>query len=187
MTTATAWSTSPTNTTWASRPGIIPTRTTQLAVEYRRRARFPSRTGGHGIAVNLAIDWNGDGTINANDAMMARHMMARYLYVLAMMLIDPRLLTARTSRRDPVRRRRRPFYDLDRPRIHYQVQYALAQWAINCVDFRDRDSTMTPFEFDMNPFDGWGVDGVIGTPPTTTTDVVGRAGTWFGAASGRSC
>ncbi len=35
----------------------------------------------------------------------------------------------------------------------------IAQWAINCVDFRDPDSIMTPFEYDVNPFDGWDVDG----------------------------
>ncbi|MCC9609301.1 hypothetical protein LOC68_05905 [Blastopirellula sp. JC732] len=35
----------------------------------------------------------------------------------------------------------------------------LAQWAINVVDFRDNDAIMTPFEYDANPFDGWGVDG----------------------------
>ncbi|MBA4016382.1 MAG: hypothetical protein C0483_04265 [Pirellula sp.] len=28
----------------------------------------------------------------------------------------------------------------------------IAQWAINVVDFRDRDSIMTPFEFDADPF-----------------------------------
>ena len=32
----------------------------------------------------------------------------------------------------------------------------IAQWAVNCVDFRDADGTMTPFEYDVNPFDGWG-------------------------------
>ncbi|QDS98028.1 hypothetical protein [Adhaeretor mobilis] len=39
----------------------------------------------------------------------------------------------------------------------------LAQWAINSVDFRDADSAMTAFEYDHNPFDGWDVDGEIGT------------------------
>ena len=36
----------------------------------------------------------------------------------------------------------------------------IAQWAINVVDFRDPDATMTPFEFDLEPFDenGWSVD-----------------------------
>lgn len=28
----------------------------------------------------------------------------------------------------------------------------IAQWAVNCVDFRDRDAIMTPFEFDADPF-----------------------------------
>ncbi len=32
----------------------------------------------------------------------------------------------------------------------------IAQWAINCVDMRDADSIMTPFEYDENPWDGWG-------------------------------
>lgn len=33
----------------------------------------------------------------------------------------------------------------------------VAQWAINCVDMRDPDAAMTPFEYDENPWDGWGV------------------------------
>ena len=28
----------------------------------------------------------------------------------------------------------------------------LAQWAINVIDFYDSDSIMTPFEYDINPF-----------------------------------
>ena len=40
----------------------------------------------------------------------------------------------------------------------------IAQWAINVVDFRDPDSIMTPFEYDVNPFNanGWSVDGILG-------------------------
>jgi len=37
------------------------------------------------------------------------------------------------------------------------AQY-LAQWAINAVDFRDADATMTPFPYDPSPFDGWNAD-----------------------------
>ncbi|MFO0790957.1 MAG: hypothetical protein U0805_15975 [Pirellulales bacterium] len=33
----------------------------------------------------------------------------------------------------------------------------IAQWAINCVDKRDSDVIMTPFEYDENPWDGWGM------------------------------
>jgi hypothetical protein len=32
----------------------------------------------------------------------------------------------------------------------------IAQWAINVVDARDPDEIMTPFEYDENPWDGWG-------------------------------
>ena len=34
-----------------------------------------------------------------------------------------------------------------------------AQWSANVVEFRDADSTMTPFEYDTDIFDGWDVDG----------------------------
>ena len=33
---------------------------------------------------------------------------------------------------------------------------SIAQWAINCVDMRDSDVIMTPFEYDENPWNGWG-------------------------------
>lgn len=42
-------------------------------------------------------------------------------------------------------------------------QQWLAQWAVNVVDYRDSDATYTIFEFDTQPFDGWDVDGDIGT------------------------
>ena len=35
---------------------------------------------------------------------------------------------------------------------------ATAQWAANVVEFRDADSTMTPFEFDTTITNGWDVD-----------------------------
>ena len=44
----------------------------------------------------------------------------------------------------------------------------LAQWCANVVDFRDPDSIMTGIEFDLNPFDGWDVDGSVQTSPTST-------------------
>jgi hypothetical protein len=41
-----------------------------------------------------------------------------------------------------------------------------AQWAVNVLDFRDDDSTMTGFEYDTNLANGWNVDG----NPATTGD-----------------
>ena len=35
---------------------------------------------------------------------------------------------------------------------------AFAQWAVNLVDFRDTDSTMTRFFYDVDPTDGWDID-----------------------------
>ncbi len=49
-----------------------------------------------------------------------------------------------------------------------------AQWAVNVLDFRDEDSTMTGFEYDTNIADGWNVDGDPGTtlPAETARKVV---------------
>ncbi|MCL2622547.1 MAG: hypothetical protein FWD31_02675 [Planctomycetaceae bacterium] len=49
----------------------------------------------------------------------------------------------------------------------------LAQWAVNVVDFTDVDAIMTPFIFDVNPFDGngWGArHPSTGIDPNTGTD-----------------
>lgn len=48
-----------------------------------------------------------------------------------------------------------------------QTQRAIAQWAINVVDFRDSDAIMTPFEYDAAPFnsDGWN-SAIDGDPKT---------------------
>ncbi len=56
---------------------------------------------------------------------------------------------------------------------------AIAQWAINAVDTRDADAIMTPFEYDENPWDGWGVYGrdgnfipIDGDPATDENGIV---------------
>ena len=45
-----------------------------------------------------------------------------------------------------------------------------AQWVANVVEFRDADSTITPFEYDGNPLDGWTVDGNASDTNDATTD-----------------
>ena len=42
-----------------------------------------------------------------------------------------------------------------------QTKRKYAQWAANVVEFRDADSTMTPFEFDLDPINGWSCDGDV--------------------------
>ena len=88
-----------------------------------------------------------------SDAYLARHKLARHLYVL--------LMTLRDNRED-IDFQGRLFDDslpVNQPEL--TTEMGLAQWAINAVDFRDADSIMTPFEFDINPFNGWDVDGRI--------------------------
>lgn len=90
----------------------------------------------------------------------SRQMMARYLYVMVLLLMEP---------------------DYELPTIDGSLTSAqkqqltkrrIAQWAINVVDFRDQDAVMTPFEYDLEPFkiasgvttnDTWNVDGNLAT------------------------
>ena len=81
----------------------------------------------------------------------ARQVYARHLYCLMMFLLDkgyahPPKVEA-----------------LDAASQQELTARLIAQWAVNCVDFRDADAVMTPFEYDIYPFDGWSVDENIGT------------------------
>jgi hypothetical protein len=87
---------------------------------------------------------------NRNDAYLARHLFARHLYVLAMLVKDSTFNFDTDA-------------DTDTTGTTAETAAMLAQWAINVVDFRDVDSIMTPFEYDENPFNGWNVDGNIAT------------------------
>ena len=95
----------------------------------------------------MGIDHDNDGALtNDPDAHLARSYLARHLYVLAMLLKD-----------------RTFYYDLDGDGNATAAETAqvVAQWAVNVVDFRDADSIMTPFEYDVDPFNGWDVDGIL--------------------------
>jgi hypothetical protein len=97
---------------------------------------FP--TGFNGIQFrhnNWEFDLNNDGTVDANDAPFDRQLLARQLYVLMMVLKD------------------RTFYVNPSGTQVADTARAIAQWAVNVVDFRDADSIMTPFEYPINPFD----------------------------------
>ncbi len=99
-----------------------------------------------------------DYTFDEPTSVAARQLMARHLYVLMMTLsrglgsnnfptYGDTLGTA-VSDRNAYRARR------------------IAQWAVNVVDYRDPDSIMTPFEYDENIANGWGVDGNLLTDET---------------------
>ncbi len=83
-----------------------------------------------------------------------RQILARHLFCLMMLLTDEGYV-------HPVSPVEPPFPAGVDPR-ELTVR-RIAQWAINVVDFRDADAIMTPFEYDMNPFNGWSVDGDLTT------------------------
>ena len=89
------------------------------------------------------IDVNGDGTIDNKDKILARQLQARYLFVLMMLLRDDTYQS--------------PFNTMVMNGPNELAVRRIAQWAVNVVDFRDSDSIMTPFEYDVNPFNGWQV------------------------------
>ena len=103
---------------------------------------------------SVNFDHDNDSTDTADaDAYLARANFARQLYVLTLLL---------TEREAP------DVFDINQDGatdaadlIAYRRQ--IAQWAINVVDYRDPDSIMTAFEVDLNPWDGWGVDGDLAT------------------------
>jgi len=87
-----------------------------------------------GPGPTVKFDYDSNGTAGSLED--PRQTLARHLYVLMMAVADLGYLdTITTSRTNTAR--------------------MLAQWAVNVVDFRDRDSIMTRFVFDENPFDGW--------------------------------
>lgn len=97
----------------------------------------------------MVIDHDNDGVISGDsDAYLARHYLARHLYVLLMLLKEQGFQFD---------------FDGDASNNTEETARVLAQWAINAVDFRDADSIMTPFEYDVNPFNGWDVDGILGS------------------------
>lgn len=104
------------------------------------------------------VSFSYDGSnLQATNSLQARQLEARFLYVLAMLVADTDEIKTKNGWNDA------------------ELARFLAQWAVNVVDFKDRDSIMTPFEYDVNPFDNddtsadgstWDVDGILGTPST---------------------
>ncbi|EMI20560.1 putative secreted protein [Rhodopirellula maiorica SM1] len=82
----------------------------------------------------------------------SRQLLARHLYVLMMVLTNGAA----------------DFPDSNDAALPGYKAHRIAQWAVNVVDYRDPDSIMTAFEYDADPFDGWGVDGNLLTDESTT-------------------
>ena len=120
---------------------------------------------------NDGID-TGDGSVDRPN--ISRQQFARYLYVLTLLATE---FVDRNNDGDFLDVGPDMFeFDGSNPtnfsdRLAYRR--AIAQWVVNVVDFRDADSIMTPFEFDVNPFNGWDADGdLVNTPPGGDVEVV---------------
>src|SRR5262249_16491591 len=99
-----------------------------------------------------------------------RQLFARHLYCLMLLLVDENYI-APWDENDPQtmswmaiekRKLMNATPPISEPEADVIVKRKatckmIAQWAINCVDMRDPDVIMTPFEYDENPWDGWGV------------------------------
>jgi hypothetical protein len=90
-----------------------------------------------------------------------RQVYARQLYCLMRLLmndqyIDPFNNTPDVPAQTTVNADNR--YELGDRRQELMIR-DIAQWAINAVEFRDRDAIMSPFEYDVNPWNGWQCDG----------------------------
>ncbi|TWU47944.1 hypothetical protein [Rubripirellula reticaptiva] len=102
---------------------------------------------------------------------------ARHLYVMAMTLVRdlngtdafdfslgvPPTIVTPTFRRDTLPGS--AYGTANTAEEEYRA-WTLAQWAINVADFRDPDSIMSRFDYDVYPFDGWDISA---TPLTYRT------------------
>jgi hypothetical protein len=82
---------------------------------------------------SVLVSYAGTGTTGTSaTSLQARQDEARYLYVMVLTLAN-RTKLVQAFNNDPE-----------------QAARAVAQWAVNVVDFRDRDNIMTPFDYDPN-------------------------------------
>jgi hypothetical protein len=118
--------------------------------------------------------------VNGQDELRARQLMARYLYVLARVLIDDDFLGKPTA--GSPKNANNHWFDNDPTVVDGPTQRTasirrIAQWAINVVDYMDADSIMTPFEYDQEPFSSSFINPKTGAT-TTNKDPVNKWRTW---------
>jgi hypothetical protein len=101
-----------------------------------------------------------------------RQLLARHLYCMMSLVIDPNV--ADWMFQDEINFRTQRFaqgtaasgfggMSQARWAARELLARTIAQWAVNAVDMMDQDGVMTPFEYDVNPWNGWSVDGILGT------------------------
>ena len=120
----------------------------------------------HPAGGEVRFDYDNDGIVQGDfDSRFARANFARHLFVVTL------LVTERIDRDGDGLVTEADWFDFNDDGSVDEADFidyrrVIAQWAINVVDFRDPDSIMTGFEVDLNPFNGWDVDGDINTIET---------------------
>ncbi len=145
---------------------------------------------GKDVSGRLFVDLDSNGVFDPNETLrddkhLARQLYARHLYVLMLLLTDEEYVAPYNMANPQVRRYLRLkgeelrnatgsiYATQGEAELAAQRKYTcrqMAQWAVNCVDFRDSDACMTPFEYDENPWDGWNCVDTNGTPNDPTDD-----------------
>ncbi len=119
--------------------------------------------GGLPVSTTNDMDLDNNGVAGElNEGFFARQDFARHLYTLI-------LLTTQTDVNGDGVTNNADWFDYNGDGVltnddtrDYRLD--VAQWVANVIDFRDPDSIHTPFEVDLNPFNGWSVDGNLLTP-----------------------
>lgn len=125
-------------------------------------ARINEATINETDAAGQPLDLDNDGVVGPADLdeHMVRYTYAKNLYVLMMTFLE----TSGFNQFSPQADIEKVIgvgqdFNGDGATNHLDLAIFVAQWAINVVDFKDKDSIMTPFEFDLNLRNGWNVDG----------------------------
>ncbi len=147
-------------------------------------------TNGHAEPLNAAIAAALNKTILGgvrNLESQGRQLFARHLYCLMMLLADdnyvapwdendPQLMTWMDTEKKKLTGANPAISAAEADLIVKRKATCkmIAQWAVNCVDMRDPDVIMTPFEYDENPWDGWGVWNDVWTGDVTSQSLATR-------------
>ncbi len=119
---------------------------------------------------NTNVDRVSDGTLDGWDS-QPQAQLARQLYFLMMLVSDHRYsgpARVRLGEGNALASENIGNVNIRRELMTLRI----AQWCVNAVDFKDPDGIMTGMEFDLRPFRGWNVDGII-TPMQPNANTVG--------------
>ena len=120
----------------------------------------------------LNLDNGGTGTAGdgATGDALAKHRLVRDIYITILLACGDRAPVDSSGTPDFAVTTPTGAFPSDAPTetltaADMEYRKMVAQWAVNIVDYRDPDSIMTAFEFDLEPFDsdGFEVDGDLST------------------------